>query len=414
MNIILWADLQCPFCYAGETNLQNAIRELGLEDQIQIDIKTYQIHRPEDGHGEKPLVQIFQDKEGFSREDAQKQAQSINDMLKNEANIDMDFGQVHESVDLDAHRLYKFACDKGRGETVRDLLHKAYFHDHVILEDRDVLLKIAEEAGLDAAEAGEMLETDLYTREIRNDEMEAAALGIESVPYFIVGTEVVPEHLTKEEMMKVLQRNLQAENAQKYSFPLPLCTSDRQGQKGQLSKTAQKGSSTRMNPFIFCLADRTELIFSDKNALQMIHFMLDSYSRYSGQLFSLEHPAGRAVFHNDVQKPSGGAAAFMTQASFLKVDFVFPFDQHRIHHCQCRSVMLNNTDDSGIFTDHIGGHAVAVRSVVNSGLYFFVVLFQGFLQFPGDGGIFLLRFPGLGRQNVQIPADLNHNFSLLL
>lgn len=207
MNIILWADLQCPFCYAGETNLQNAIRELGLEDQIQMDIKTFQIHRPEDGHGEKPLIQIFQDKEGFSSEGAKKQAKSIDDMLKNEANIDMDFGQVRESVDLDAHRLYKFACIKGCGETVRNLLHQAYFHDHAILEDRNVLLKIAEEAGLDAAEAGEMLESDLYKREIRNDEMEAAALGIESVPYFIVGTEVVPEHLTKEEMMEVLRRS---------------------------------------------------------------------------------------------------------------------------------------------------------------------------------------------------------------
>lgn len=62
MNIVLWADLQCPFCLVGEENLKNAIQELGLEDQINMDIKSYEIHRPEDGEGDHSLIQIFQEK----------------------------------------------------------------------------------------------------------------------------------------------------------------------------------------------------------------------------------------------------------------------------------------------------------------------------------------------------------------
>ncbi len=38
--------------------------------------------------------------------------------------------------------------------------------------------------------------------------MEYDALAIESVPYFIVDQEVIPEHLTKDEFIKVLQNHL--------------------------------------------------------------------------------------------------------------------------------------------------------------------------------------------------------------
>lgn len=208
MDIVMWADLQCPFCLVGEANLMNALRELGIEDQVNLDIKTHQIHRPQDGDGQKEMLQIFQDKEGFSKEGAIEHVAKINQMEKDEAGLIIDFGKVHESVDLDAHRLYKYAADHGKAAKVRDLLHKAYFEDLKILADWDTLLDVAKEAGLDPDDVKKMLESDMYKREVQDDEMEFRAFGIESVPYFIIDTEVVPEHLTKEKMMEVLQKHL--------------------------------------------------------------------------------------------------------------------------------------------------------------------------------------------------------------
>lgn len=210
MNIVLWADLQCPFCLTGEANLNHAIKELGLENDIKLDIKSYEIHRPEDGEGDHPLLQIFQDKEGFTPEGAAAQTAKIDKMAKDEAGLDIDFAQCRESTDLDAHRLYKFAADHSDelAARVRDLLHQAYFVEHKILADRNTLIDVAEAAGLDPQAVNDMLDSDAYIREVRNDEIELNALNAESVPYFIVGTEVVPEHITKEEMMKVIQRNL--------------------------------------------------------------------------------------------------------------------------------------------------------------------------------------------------------------
>ncbi len=213
MNIVLWADLQCPFCLVGEENLKNAIQELGLEDQINMDIKSYEIHRPEDGEGDHSLIQIFQEKDGFTYDEALDQAAWIDQMAKEEADLDIDFAKARESTDLDAHRLFKFAMDQDpkKAMYLRDLLHQAYFAKQKVLADRNPLLELAKEADLDVNLARQMLESNLYIREIRNDEMEFEALNAQSVPYFIVGHEVVPEHLTKEEMKKVLLRNLKQE-----------------------------------------------------------------------------------------------------------------------------------------------------------------------------------------------------------
>lgn len=175
MEIVMWADLQCPFCLVGEADLMNAIRELGIEDQVRLDIKTYEVHRPEDGEGDQQMAQIFQNKEGFTHDGAIRHIAAINAMEKEEAGYDIDFGKVRESTDFDAHRLYKFAMDHGKGQIVRDLLHKAYFKDCKVLADRKVLLEAAKEAGLDLAETEKMLDSDLYKREVRNDEMEFRA-----------------------------------------------------------------------------------------------------------------------------------------------------------------------------------------------------------------------------------------------
>lgn len=208
MNIVLFADLQCPFCYTGEAALQEAIKELGIEDQVYLDIKSREIHRPEDGDGNMPMIEIFQTKEGFTPEGAAKHIEDINAMGKNDAGLIFDFGKVRESNDHNAHRLYKLARDLGKGQAVRDALHEAYFVEDKILADESTLLEAAEKGGLDPELVKKMLAEGWYENEVKNDEVEYEALKIESVPYFIIDQEVIPEHLPKDQMVEVLKRHL--------------------------------------------------------------------------------------------------------------------------------------------------------------------------------------------------------------
>jgi predicted DsbA family dithiol-disulfide isomerase len=66
-------------------------------------------------------------------------------------------------------------------------LMRAYFTDGETIGDRDTLLRIAQDAGLDADEAREVLDSDRYSDEVRADEQTAARLGIRGVPFFVLG-----------------------------------------------------------------------------------------------------------------------------------------------------------------------------------------------------------------------------------
>ena len=46
--------------------------------------------------------------------------------------------------------------------------------------------ELAEEIGLDKKETAEMLESNLYTAEVRTDEQEGSLLGVRGVPFFVI------------------------------------------------------------------------------------------------------------------------------------------------------------------------------------------------------------------------------------
>ena len=41
MLIEIWSDIACPFCYLGLTKLQQAIQNKGLENEVQIELRTF-------------------------------------------------------------------------------------------------------------------------------------------------------------------------------------------------------------------------------------------------------------------------------------------------------------------------------------------------------------------------------------
>ena len=86
----------------------------------------------------------------------------------------------------DAHRLIKLAAKKGMDSFVLGKLSKAYFEEAKDYSDRDLLISIGKEAGLDKEEIIEMLNSDDYKYEIKQDMQEAANLGFDTVPTFLM------------------------------------------------------------------------------------------------------------------------------------------------------------------------------------------------------------------------------------
>ena len=63
---------------------------------------------------------------------------------------------------------------------------RAYFSEGLPIADRDTLVRLAAEAGLDEEQARAVVDGDDYADAVRADEAQAAASGIRGVPFFVL------------------------------------------------------------------------------------------------------------------------------------------------------------------------------------------------------------------------------------
>lgn len=43
MKVMYWSDYACPYCYIGKTHLKKAIENLGLEDQVDVEMLAFEL-----------------------------------------------------------------------------------------------------------------------------------------------------------------------------------------------------------------------------------------------------------------------------------------------------------------------------------------------------------------------------------
>ena len=89
---------------------------------------------------------------------------------------------------FDAHRLLHWAEQQDREKAValKQALFRAYFTDNENVADRDVLVRIAKETGLEGDAARRMLDGNEFVDEVRAQEHRWQQTGIHSVPATVV------------------------------------------------------------------------------------------------------------------------------------------------------------------------------------------------------------------------------------
>ncbi|MBD5207013.1 MAG: DsbA family oxidoreductase [Bacteroidales bacterium] len=211
MTLTVWSDFACPYCYIGETRLQNAIEELGLQDQVTIDFRAFELDPTASKEVVSSTPERFAKKYRLSLAGAKEQIEQISS-LGRELGIDFNYATTQYSNTRDAHRLMKLAEAKYDRETVgrlNEALFKAYFVENLVLADHKVLLDKAVGVGMNEVEVREVLESDKYDDEVRFDEREAMMRGIHGVPYIVFnGDFAVPGAMTTEGFKSALKREL--------------------------------------------------------------------------------------------------------------------------------------------------------------------------------------------------------------
>ncbi len=186
MKVEYWSDYACPFCYIGVTRLEKAIALIGAESDVELEMRAFELDPDAPCEVTMTTAERFSRKYGIAPEQVDERIEGISRMGREEG-LDFDYAAAKGSNTLDAHRLTKFAGTKSH-RVARELekrLYHAYFAEGLVLADRATLLRIACECGLDANEVNEVLASDAFMREVREDEREAHLLGANAVPFFV-------------------------------------------------------------------------------------------------------------------------------------------------------------------------------------------------------------------------------------
>jgi predicted DsbA family dithiol-disulfide isomerase len=185
VKVEIWSDVVCPWCYVGKRRFEAALGRFPNRDAVEVTWRAFELDPSAPLRRERDYPHHLAAKYGVSLAEARAM---IDRMTETAAGVGLTlrFDIAQPGNTFDAHRLTHLARERGRQDAVVERLLSATFTDGQAIGERDVLVKLAGEAGLDPGEVAEVLASDAYASAVRADEHEAAALGIHAVPFFVI------------------------------------------------------------------------------------------------------------------------------------------------------------------------------------------------------------------------------------
>lgn len=185
LHIDIVSDIACPWCAIGYARLEQAMQQLEGELGFAVRWHAFELN-PTPGNDGVPILEALSRKYGRSPEEMQA-AQA--NMMEIAAGLGLNFERMQERLTrntFDAHRLVKWAAEHGKQTQMKMALFEAYFGHAANVSDAQVLARCAEAAGLDGDQAKQVLASDDYADDVRQEEARYQEAGVSAVPAFIV------------------------------------------------------------------------------------------------------------------------------------------------------------------------------------------------------------------------------------
>ena len=181
MQIDIYSDIVCPWCFVGKRRLERALTSVGSD--IHVAWRPFQLNptMPLDGMDRSAYLKAkFGSLEAFGRMEEQLLAAGEDEQ------IPFAFEKIQRTPNtFAAHRLVWYAAQQGKQDEVVENLFRAYFLEGRNLGDVKTITHVAVEAGLDQTETEAFLASEKGVVEVKAEEAIGRSLGISGVPYFV-------------------------------------------------------------------------------------------------------------------------------------------------------------------------------------------------------------------------------------
>jgi predicted DsbA family dithiol-disulfide isomerase len=182
------SDIACPWCAVGLGGLEQAIKNISDEFEVEIHFQPFELN-PDMPPGGQEVFEHLTQKYGKTVEQVRA---TQNDIKARAAAVGYPFhpeGRKHVYNTFNAHRLLYWAGlehgAQAQHRLKRELLI-TYFQLAVDLDDPKNVLDAVSRAELDTDRAASILATDEFAAEVRAQQVKYTSMGIHSVPSIIV------------------------------------------------------------------------------------------------------------------------------------------------------------------------------------------------------------------------------------
>jgi predicted DsbA family dithiol-disulfide isomerase len=185
MRVDIWSDLVCPWCYVGKRRFEKALAAFDRRDDVAIVHHSFQLNpaapRDRTSNRREMLMQKYRL--------SPVQVEDMDARMTQTAAADglaFNLEGTATGNTFDAHQLVHLARDHGVQDEVLERLYRAYFTEQRSLFDRESLVDLAADAGLDRDEAAAALRESRYAEAVEADIEAARRLGATGVPLFVI------------------------------------------------------------------------------------------------------------------------------------------------------------------------------------------------------------------------------------
>jgi len=181
IKVDLFTDTVCPWCLVGAERLDQAIA--ALPEGIEVEVENHPFYLNPNTPAEGIVVaDMLREKYGKDPKEMWARVESE----AHKSGIDLDLSQQPRSYPTQkGHTLVRLARDKGTQHELANAIAWAYFMDHQLINDDEVLADVAVEHGFTRDEALAAVRDPVALKTTHDLAIWAAQQGIQGVPFFV-------------------------------------------------------------------------------------------------------------------------------------------------------------------------------------------------------------------------------------
>lgn len=148
MQVEIWSDVVCPWCYLGKRRFENGLAAFGHSGEVDVVYRSFELDPLAPMDATTPTLTMLASKYGMTSQQASDAQRQMEQRAAAEG-LRFRMDDLRSGSTRDAHRLLQLAKARHRQPELVERLHRAYFTEQESIFDHAVLARLAADAGLD-------------------------------------------------------------------------------------------------------------------------------------------------------------------------------------------------------------------------------------------------------------------------